>query len=391
LTIYLDHAATTPLAPEVFATMQPWLTEKFGNASSIHRYGQCAKNALEFARAKIAKILCCESSEIIFTSGGTESDNLALSGILLAHNLDSKLNSHAIISTIEHPAILNTATALENFGVKFSRIAPNNLGEISSVKILAAIRKNTKLISIQLANNEIGVIQPVREIGKVLRKKQKNGETTPLLHSDAVQAAGSLSLNVQHLKVDLLSLSAHKFYGPCGIGILFVRNGIKIASQNRGGEQEWGKRAGTENIAGIVGAAVALELAEKKREREVARLSKLRDFFEAEILREIPKSRINGATKNRLPSHTNFSFQGIEGESLLLRLDFEGIAAATGSACSSRSITPSHVLQALKLPATWMHGSIRFSLGRKTRKSDLIFVIKKLKKIVADLREISAL
>ena len=387
-TIYLDHSATTPLAPEVLEKMLPYLREEFGNAGSIHAYGQSAKNALENARRTVAGILYCEPSEIIFTSGGSESDNLALRGVL-------QPGDHLIISAIEHPAILKTAEALEKEGIKVTKIPVGKNGILNVENVKKAIRPNTKLISIMLANNEVGSIQPVREIGKFLQKLNSKLEirnSKPiLLHTDAVQGGGILNLDVRHLKVDLLSLSAHKFYGPKGVGILFAKKGIQLRPQISGGHQESGIRAGTENVAGIVGAAAALELAENIREKEFARLTKLRDYFVANVLREIPESRLNADQKNRLPGNANFSFFGIEGESILLRLDFAGIAASTGSACASGSLDPSHVLQALKIPHEWLHGSIRFSLGKSTTKKELDRVVRELKKIVQDLRAISPL
>ncbi|MFH0833900.1 MAG: cysteine desulfurase family protein [Patescibacteria group bacterium] len=378
--IYLDHAATTPLAPEVLAEMLPCFAENFGNAGSIHAVGQAAKNALESARRTVAEILHCKPREIIFTSGGSESDNLALRGIL-------KKGDHLIISNIEHPAILETAKILEANGIEVSRIPVEKNGISKLAEIEKALRTNTKLISVMLANNEIGTLQPIREIGKFLQKNHPE----ILLHTDAVQAGGILELDVRHLKVDLLSLSAHKFYGPKGVGILFAKSEVNLQPQISGGHQEDGRRAGTENIAGIVGAATALKLAEKNRAKEFSRLEKLRKNFVAKVLREIPKTRLNGDAKNRLPGNANFSFFGIEGESILLRLDFAGIAASTGSACSSASLEPSHVLRALKLPYEWLHGSIRFSLGKSTTQKDLDRVVRELKKIITDLRAFSPL
>ncbi|MFH0776681.1 MAG: cysteine desulfurase family protein [Patescibacteria group bacterium] len=378
--IYLDHAATTPLAPEVLMSMLPYLKSEFGNPGSIHARGQTAKNATETARETIAKILHCEPREIIFTSGGSESDNLALRGIL-------KPGDHLIISEIEHPAILRTAEILEANGIELTKIPVDPNGILRVEKVVRALRKNTKLISIMLANNEIGTLQPIRELGKFLQKNRPE----ILLHTDAVQAGGILELDIRHLKVDLLSLSAHKFYGPKGVGVLFAKKGIKLVPQVSGGHQENGVRAGTENVAGIVGAAAALESAEQKRGKEFLRLEKLRDYFVAKVLREIPQTRLNGDPKDRLPGNANFSFFGIEGESILLRLDFAGIAASTGSACSSASLEPSHVLRALKIPHAWLHGSIRFSLGKSTSRQELNHVVSELKKIVSDLRELSPL
>ncbi len=378
--IYLDHAATTPLAPEVLKKMLPFFTGNFGNPGSIHAQGQTAKNAVEKARRTIAEILHCEPREIIFTSGGSESDNLALRGIL-------RPGDHLIISEIEHPAVLRTAEILAKNGVELTKIPVARNGIVEVAAVTAALRPNTKLISIMLANNEIGTLQPVREIGKFLQKNRPEIR----LHTDAVQAGGILELDVRYLNVDLLSLSAHKFYGPKGVGILFVKNGVKLIPQISGGHQENGIRAGTENVAGIVGAAEALKLAEKIRAKEAARLTKLRDNFVAQILREIPQAQLNGDAVNRLPGNANISFFGIEGESILLRLDFVGISASSGSACSSASLEPSHVLRALKIPHEWLHGSIRFSLGKATTAKELKRTVRELKKIVRELRVLSPL
>jgi cysteine desulfurase len=360
--------------------MLPFFQEEFGNPGSIHVKGQSAKNALEKARRAAAEILNCEAEEIIFTSGGSESNNFALNGIL-------KKGDHLIISEIEHHAILHTAEILEKNGIELTKIPVEKNGILKIEKIEKAIRKNTKLISVMLANNEIGTLQPVREIGKFLQKNHPE----IIFHSDAVQGGGILDLNVKHLKVDLLSLSAHKFYGPKGVGILFKKKDVKLNPQISGGSQERGLRAGTENVAGIIGCVKALEIAEKSKNKEFIRLEKLRNYFVEKVLAEIPRSQLNGDAEKRLPGNANFSFFGIEGESILLRLDFEGICASSGSACTSGSLEPSHVLQALKIPHAWLHGSIRFSLGKSTTKKDLDFTVGKLKKIVADLRKISPL
>jgi len=417
--VYLDHAATTPLAPEVLEAMLPFLQEEFGNAGSIHSKGQAAKNAIEKARRDVAEILWCKPEEIIFTSSGTESDNLALHGILEALSLRPVLrpvrrsqseggngmkdgkrrskNTHLVISEIEHPAILHAAENLKRNGVELTKISINKNGIVSVEDIGKAIQPNTKLISVMLANNEIGTIQPIREIGKLVQKINQQRCQLPtancqlFFHTDAVQAGGISNLDTRHLKVDLLSLSAHKFYGPKGTGILFAKKGVTLSPQILGGGQEYGRRAGTENVAGIVGAATALKFVENSRKKEFARLEKLRDYFIGKILAEIPRVRLNGDSKNRLPGNANFSFFGIEGESILLRLDFEGIAASSGSACASGSLEPSHVLAALKIPREWLHGSVRFTLGKSTTRKDLDFTVRKLKKIVSDLRALSPL
>jgi len=385
--IYLDHAATTPLEPKVLKKMLPYLRDNFGNAGSIHTLGQQAKNALENARRTVAEILHCAPEEIIFTSCGTESDNLALRGVF--ENVTEK--SHLIISAIEHHAILHTAKLLKKHGVELTKIPVDKNGIVDPDEVMQAIQPNTKLISIMLANNEIGTLQPIREIGKMLQKRipEPRAKKELIFHTDAVQGGGILNLDTRHLKVDLLSLSAHKFYGPKGVGILFKKRTVNLAPQISGGEQERNQRAGTENVAGIVGAAEALQIAEKNREKEFSRLEQLRDYFIEQVLLTIPKSKLNGDPKNRLPNNANFSFFGIEGESILLRLDFENIAASSGSACTSGSLEPSHVLRALKVPHEWLHGTVRFTLGKSTTKEDLDRTVKVLKKIVKSLRAIS--
>jgi cysteine desulfurase len=382
--IYLDHSATTPLDAKVLKAMQPYLTEIFGNPSSIHGFGQMARSAVDEARRTVAEILFCEPSEIVFTSGGTESDNLALRGVLRNFK-----NAHLITTAVEHHAILHTAEALRKEGYEITILPVDEYGRVSVAQVEAALQPNTKLISIMLANNEVGSMLPVREIGKMLEKKRERGEVTPLLHTDAVQGGGILNLDTRHLKVDLLSLSAHKFYGPKGIGILYVKNGVKLLPTQTGGGQEKGKRAGTENVAGIVGIAAALKLANDKREKESARLIKLREELVNKILKEIPRSEVTGHATERLPGSASFIFYGVEGESMLLRLDFEGIAASTGSACNSASLQPSHVLTAMQIPHEWKHGSLRLTLGRSTTSAQLQRVAKVLKKIVSDLRAIS--
>lgn len=383
--IYLDHSATTPLDPKVLKAMQPYLTEIFGNPSSIHAFGQAARSSVDAARKTVAEILECEANEIIFTSGGTESDNLALRGVMRSFK-----DGHLITTAVEHHAIIHTAEVLRKEGYEITILPVDEYGRVSVAQVEEALQPNTKLISIMLANNEVGSLLPVREIGKMLEKKRERGEVTPLLHTDAVQGGGILNLDVRHLKVDLLSLSAHKFYGPKGVGILYVKNGVKLLPTQTGGSQEKGKRAGTENVAGIVGAAAALKLANGKREKEAARLTKLREELVNKVLKEIPRSRLTGHETERLPGSASFIFYGVEGESILLRLDFESIAASTGSACNSASLQPSHVLTAMQIPHEWKHGSLRLTLGRSTTSAQIKRVVKVLKKIVKDLRAISS-
>ncbi len=383
-TIYLDHAATTPLDPRVLAAMQPYLTTEYGNPSALYRTGQTARAAVDRARATVAELLHCEPRELIWTSGGTESDNLALRGILRTEK-----TGHLITTTIEHHAVLHTAEDLERDGYTTTYLPVDKHGQITTKQVAEAITPETQLVSVMLANNEVGTILPVREIGKMLAKRRENGEPTPLLHTDAVQGGGTLDLGVRHLKVDLLSLSGHKFYGPKGIGCLYVKAGTKLRPQQTGGGQEHRRRASTENVASIVGFAEALKLANEAREQENTRLTELRDYLITRVLKEIPKTKLNGDPKNRLPNNTNFSFWAIEGESILLRLDFKGIAGSSGSACTSGTLDPSHVLLALGLGHEWAHGSLRLTLGKSTTKEQLDTTIEQLKKIVIDLRALS--
>lgn len=396
--IYLDHAATTPLAPEVLEAMRPWLTGEYGNPSSLHRLGQHAKSALEQARRDVTELLYCSPEEIIFTSGGTESDNLALKGILRREK-----SGHLITTAVEHHAILHPAENLKKEGYEVTVLPVDKFGRVKVGQVEKALQPNTKLVSVMLANNEIGTLNPVREIGKMLEKKRergladqssksKGGEINiPLLHTDAVQGGGSLNLDVRHLKVDLLSLSGHKFYGPKGTGILYIKKGTALTPQQTGGSQEQQLRAGTENVAGIVGLVTALKLAEKKRSKEAQRLAGLRDYFIQRVLKEIPRSRLNGHPSERLAGNAHFSFHGVEGESILLRLDFEGICGSSGSACTSGSLDPSHVLIAIGVSDSWLHGSLRLTLGQTSTKPALNKTIATLKKIIKDLRAISPL
>jgi len=383
--IYCDHAATTPVSAEVVRAMLPYFTPKFGNPSALHRRGQNAKKALEEARSRVAKVLACEPAEIIFTSGGTESDNLALKGVLEAYGLNRKRSrrGHLIISQIEHHAILDTAKYLEKQGFKVTYLPVDRDGLVNPKKLAKALRKNTLLVSIMYANNEVGTVQPIEQLAKICREKGI------LFHTDAVQAPGALPLSVRKLNVDLLSLSAHKFYGPQGVGILYVKNGVKLQTQNIGGGQESKRRASTENLAGIVGLSVALENAEKSRVKETARLAKLRDKFVAEVLRKIPDTRFNGHKQKRLPCNAHLCFAGVEGESILLRLNAQGICISSASACASSSLEPSHVLRALGLPIVLAHGSARFTFGKLNSEKDIAYIVPKLTKIIADLRAMS--
>lgn len=386
--IYLDNAATTPVHPEVLAAMTPYFFDQFGNASSIHSFGQVARSAVDSARRGIAEFLNCKSTEIIFTSGGSESDNLAINGVV--ESLKSKVESkpHVITSAFEHHAVLDTIKELEADGViEATYIKPNSDGLIGAESVKKAIKKNTLLVSIMYVNNEIGTVQPIRAIGQMIEKENKTRDSRIFFHSDAVQAAEYFEMNVDYLHVDLLSMSAHKIYGPKSVGLLYVRSGTPIKHQIVGGGQEYKKRAGTENVPGIIGFAKAIELIDRSKNE---RLKKLRDRLIDGLLK-IPNSRLNGSQEERSPANVNISFLNAEGESILLNLDMEGIAASTGSACTSGSLDPSHVLSAMGLPPEECHGSIRFTLGRQTSAEEIDEVILVMKSVVAKLRKMSPL
>jgi cysteine desulfurase len=381
--IYLDHAATTPVAPEVFEAMQPYLTERFGNPSSIYAAGREARAGLDRARGMLANVLNCQAREIVFTSGGTEADNLALKGVAWHHRLRGGGN-HIITTAIEHHAVLHSAEYLEQFGFDVTYLEPDAEGIIHPDAVRDAIRDDTMLISIMYANNEIGTIQPIAEIGAVAR------ENRIIFHSDAVQAGGTLDLDVEALNVDLLSLSAHKFYGPKGIGLLYVRRQTPILWQQSGGAQENNHRAGTENVAGIVGMSRALELAETERVAENQRLISLRTQLIDGLLERVPGTQLNGHPDQRLPNNVNISFDDIEGETLLLNLDMNGIAASSGSACTTGSTEPSHVLTALGLPQRQVNGSLRLTLGKSNDEAQINRVIDVLDESITRLRRMAA-
>ncbi len=380
--IYLDHASTTPLDKKVAKAMAVCQEKIYGNATSLHKLGREAKTELNKARKTIAQILNCRQEEIIFTGSGTESDNLAVLGVMRA---GKSLGNHIIVSSIEHHAVLYTAEQLEVEGSKVLRLKVDKDGIVDLVELEKNITADTVLVSIMYANNEIGSIQPIKEIAKII--KQKNPKT--LFHTDACQAAGYLDLNVQNLGVDLLTINGSKIYGPKGTGVLYVKAGVKIDPIIFGGGQEQGKRSGTENIVGIVGLAEALKIANAKRKIESIRETKLRDYFIKQVLAKIPKVVLNGSQEKRLPNNINISILDIEGEAMLLWLDKYGIYCSTGSACDSQSLEPSHVILALGRPYEYANGALRFTLGRGTTKKDLDYVLKVLPKIVADLRKIS--
>jgi cysteine desulfurase len=382
-TIYMDHAATTPVDPRVFEAMTPYLTEYYGNPSSLYKVGQTAKRAIEDARAIVAGAIGAATEEIIFTSGGTESDNTAVKG--LAYTMLGK-KDHVITSAVEHHAVLEPVEFLEKtLGFTATILSVDAGGFVSPADVEAAITDKTMLISVMHANNEIGTIQPIREIGQIAWDRKVR------FHCDAVQTFGHVPVNVEDLNVDMLSISGHKLHGPKGVGVLYVRKGTRFTPFMQGGGQERGRRASTENVAGIVGLAKAAEIALADREQEAARLTGLRDYLIKGIEEKIEAVRVNGDRVKRLPNNVNVCFEAIEGESLLLTLDARGICASSGSACTSGSLEPSHVLLGIGLPAEIAHGSLRLTLGRETTKADCDYVLEVLPGIVANLRAMSPL
>jgi cysteine desulfurase len=380
--IYLDYAATTPVDPEVIKVMEPYFFEKFGNPSSIHSYGQEAKKAIEDSRQKLSTFLGAKPEEIVFTSGGTESNNFAVKGVASAME---KKGNHIITSVIEHHAISEPCKFLEKRGFKITCVGVDKYGLVSPEDIKKEITDKTILISVMHANNEIGTIQPIAEIGKLAR------ENGIYFHTDAVQTVGHIPLKVEDLNVDLLSLSAHKFYGPKGVGALYIRKGARIDRFLHGGDQEKGRRASTHNTTGIVGLGAAIELCRLKMREEARLQTALRDKLIKEIPNKISEVYLNGHPTNRLPNNVNFSIKYIEGESILLNLDMLGIAASTGSACTSTSLEPSHVLLAIGLSHEIAHGSLRITLGRWTKEEEINYLLEHLPKVVSKLRAMSPL
>jgi cysteine desulfurase len=380
--IYLDHAATTPTHPEVVQSMLPFFSESFGNPSSIHFFGQESRAAVDEARGMIAALIGAQSEEIIFTSGGTEADNLALKGVALANR---QRGNHIITTAIEHHAVLRSCSSLEELGFLVSHLPVDSYGLVDPDEVKKAIRPGTILVSIMHANNEVGTVQPVPDIATITR------ERGIYLHTDAVQTAGHLPVDVDALGVDLLSMSAHKLYGPKGIGALYVRRGTRIAPFMHGGGQERGLRASTENTPGIIGFGKAADLARKGAAGEAGQLASLRDWLIQALLQGIPQLHLNGHPSQRLPNNVSLGIEFVEGEAVAISLDLEGIAASTGSACSSHDLEPSHVLVAMGVPAVLARGSIRFSLGRTTTQDDLRRVAEVLPRIVARLRSMSPL
>jgi len=380
--IYLDHAATTATRPEVVEEMLPYFTEKFGNPSSVYRFSSGNKDAIINSRKIIADSLNTDYSNIYFTAGGSEADNWALKETARTYAAKGK---HIITSKIEHHAILHTAEFLEKEGYEVTYINVDENGIVKLDELKAAIRPDTILISIMFANNEIGSIQPIKEIGLIAK------EHDIIFHTDAVQAYGQLPIDVEELNIDMLSASGHKLNGPKGIGFLYIRKGIKIRNLIHGGAQERARRAGTENVPGIVGFGKAVEIAISTMNKRISYETDLRDYMIDRVLAEIPYTRLNGHRNTRLPNNANFSFQFIEGESLLIMLDMAGICASSGSACTSGSLDPSHVLLAIGLPHEIAHGSLRLTIGEENTKEEIDFVIDKLKEIVKKLRDMSPL
>lgn len=379
--VYMDHAATTYAAPEVVEAMLPYFSEKFGNPSSVYGIGQENKAAVEEARAKVAAAINAEPNEIYFTAGGTESDNWVLKGVAFANIRKGK---HIITTAVEHHAILHAAEWLQSQGFEVTYLPVDQYGMVSPADVEKAIRPDTILISVMYANNEVGTIQPIAEIGAIARAHGI------YFHTDAVQAVGHVPIDVKAEHIDMLSLSGHKFYGPKGIGVLYIRRGVRIQNLLHGGAQESRHRAGTENVAGIVGLGAAIERAVAAMPEESSRLTAMRDHMIRELLK-IPASHLNGHPTQRLPNNVNITFEYIEGEGILLLLNMFGICASTGSACNSASLEPSHVLTAMGVPHEIAHGSVRLTLGERNTEEDVSYVLEKLPEVVGKLRSMSPL
>ena len=380
--VYMDNAATTALSPKVLEQMMPYLTTIYGNPSSPHSFGQEARKGVDHARDQVAKALNALPEEIIFTGCGTESDNTVLFGVAERY---AKKGNHIITTNVEHHAILHTCEALEKRGVEVTYLPVDENGMVTGEQVANAITDKTILVSIMFANNEVGTIMPIAEIGKVCR------ERGVLFHTDAVQAVGHVPIDVKAMNIDMLSLSAHKFHGPKGVGALYMKKGIRLPSYVMGGAQERNRRAGTENVAGIVGLGAAIALATQTLEESAARMTRLRDKLIAGIAQRIPEVKLNGHPTMRLPNNVNYSIKYIEGESILLMLDMNGIAASSGSACTSGSLDPSHVLLALGLSHEVAHGSVRLTLSDETTEEDIDYVLDVLPKVAERLRAMSPL
>lgn len=380
--VYLDNAATTAVKPEVLEKMLPYFTEYYGNPSSLHSFGREAGKGVAAAREQVAKALCATVNEIIFTAGGSESDNAVLRGVAKMKN---RRGNHIITTAVEHHAVLHTCQQLEKEGIEVTYLPVNEYGAVTARQVADAIRDDTALVSIMFANNEVGTIMPIAEIGAVCREKGV------LFHTDAVQAVGHIEIDVKAMNIDMLSLSAHKFHGPKGVGALYLRKGIRLPAFILGGAQEKNRRAGTENVPGIIGLGAAIELATSNMRETNARIAALRDKLMQGIEQRIPEVKLNGHPTNRLPGNVNYSIRYIEGESILLMLDLNGIAASSGSACTSGSLDPSHVLLAMGLDHETAHGSLRLTLSDETTEGDIDYVLDVLPKVVERLRMMSPL
>ena len=371
--IYLDNSATTPIKSEVLQEMMPYLTTEYGNASSLYSVGRSAKRAIEKARNRVAELLNCNHNEIYFTGGGSESDNIALKGFAYANK---EKGNHIITSKIEHPAILETCKTLERQGFEVSYINVNENGIIDVEELRKSIKTNTILISVMTANNEVGTVQPIEEIAKIAH------DNNVVFHTDAVQAIGNVQIDVEKMRIDMLSLSSHKINGPKGVGALYIKNGIEVEKFINGGHQEKDRRAGTENVAGIVGIGKAAEIARKNMETHIRNLSKIRDYYIKKVQKEIPNIRINGSMENRLPGNANISFKGINASELIFKLDERGICVSSGSACSSENTNPSHVLTAMNVPEVYLNSAIRTTFGDNNTFEQVDYVVKILKQII---------
>lgn len=400
--IYLDYAATTPVDPAVSKAMKPYFSEKFGNPMSVHSFGRVAEEAVDKARQTVADFLNCESKEIVFTSGATESNNLAIRGAVKAYAIANKKIPHVITTEFEHHCVLSTVQELEKEGLIEATYLPvNKDGVVKVADVQKALKLNTILVSVMYVNNEIGTVQPIAEIGKMLKahnverithSEKRSTFHAPrskiLFHTDATQAVNYFDCDVKKLNVDLLSMSAHKIYGPKGVGALYIKNNTPIKHIQSGGDQERHMRAGTHNVTGIVGLSSAIEQVTKNKKQET-NILKLRNYLIKKVLQEIPKSYLNGSLEKRSPNNANFRFDDVEGEGLILSLDMEGIAASTGSACSSGSLDPSHVLLALGLRHEQAHGSLRLTLGKHTTKQEIDYTVSRMKEVIKRLRKIS--
>jgi cysteine desulfurase len=389
--IYLDHSATTPVDERVASAMVRALTENYGNASSVHIFGQQARAAVDRARREVAALIGAKQNEVVFVSGGTEANNLAIRGLAVTAGQLGEFGRHIITSAIEHPSVRSVCDVLEKDGWKVTRLPVYENGLVRIEDVRAALRPETALISVMLANNEIGTIQPIKAIGSLVRERRDAGQRNLWLHTDAVQAAGRIEIDVEELGCDLLSLSGHKLYAPKGVGALYVRRGVRLAPQNVGGHQERERRAGTENVPGIVALGEAAKLARVELEQRAEHVRRLRDRFENEVRRNIDEVVFNGDAKQRLPHLSNISFRFIEGEGLLINLDLQGVAVSTGSACSSGTLEPSPVIRALGHDDELARGSIRFSFGKDNTEKQVDYVVSVLIDAVKRLRELSPL